>query len=216
MGMFDEIIVPKSYLRGILDKKDEELFDTYHKFQTKDLENSLAVYKVYRKQLYRAADDAVWVGEALQSHWDGGGKRKPKSVKWDKMTAPVVDKISFGDHLTDKDGNEYWFRFEFGFVDNKLDSKKLVDRTVSSKESQEAIQVMWDIEQEVFDEHRQKLSYRFWSKVERVCQKLTNIARNKHSIPYDIRKQAYKTSGRLAHDPDCLKWYLKTDCDRDI
>ena len=42
------------------------------------------------------------------------------------------------------------------------------------------------------------------------------MARNKHSIPYNIRKQAYEASGRLAEDPDALKWYLKTDCDRDI
>ena len=186
--MFDEIIVPKSYLRGILDKKDESLFDTNHKFQTKDLENNLSLYKIYRKQLYKS---------------DG----KKKSVKWNKMSAPHVDKINFHDHLRDKEGNEYWFHFEFGFIDHKLDSKKLVDRTVSSKESQEAIETMWKIEQEIFDEHRQKLSYRFWSKVERVCQRLTNMARNRHLIPYDIRKQAYKTSGRLAHDPDCLKWY---------
>ena len=43
MGMFDEIIVPKSYLRGILDKKDENLFDTHHKFQTKDLSSEPAI-----------------------------------------------------------------------------------------------------------------------------------------------------------------------------
>ena len=188
--MFDEIIVPKSYLRGILDKKDENLFDTHHKFQTKDLENDLSLYKLYRKQLYKAHD-----------------RSKTKTTTWDKMAAPYVDTINFCDHLHDKDGSEYWFRFEFGFVNGKLDSKKLADKTVSSKDSQKAIQVMWDIEQEIFSEHRQKLSYRFWSKVERVCQTLTNMARNRHLIPYDIRKQAYKTSGRLAQDPDCLKWY---------
>ena len=188
MGMFDEIIVPKSYLRGILDKKDESLFDTNHKFQTKDLENNLSVYKLYRKQLYKSCSEK---GPA----------------KWDKMAAPCVDEINFYDHLRDKEGNEYWFHFEFGFVNSKLDSKKLVDRTVSSKESREAIETMWNIEQEIFSEHRQKLSYRFWSRVERVCQRLTNMARNRHLIPYNIRKQAYKTSGRLAHDPDCLKWY---------
>ncbi len=65
--MFDEIIVPKSYLRGILDKKDESLFDTNHKFQTKDLENTLSLYKIYRKQLYKS---------------DG----KKKSVKWNKLS----------------------------------------------------------------------------------------------------------------------------------
>ena len=64
-----------------------------------------------------------------------------------------------------------------------------------------------DIEQEIFDEHRKKLSYRFWTRVENFCQKITVMARNRHLIPYDLRKQAYKTSGRLVNDPDCLKWY---------
>ena len=90
MGMFDEIIVPKSNLRGILDKQDESLFDTYHKFQTKDLENDLSVYKIYRKQLYKA-------------------RGKTKSSAWDKIAAPSVDKLNFHDHLHDKDGSEYWF-----------------------------------------------------------------------------------------------------------
>ena len=38
MGMFDEILVPKSYLRGLLKKEDEKLFNKEHLFQTKDLE----------------------------------------------------------------------------------------------------------------------------------------------------------------------------------
>ena len=196
MGMFDEIIIPKSYLRGILDKKDEKLFDTYHKFQTKDFEpvhgGNLDLYKLYRGQL---------------------SKRKGKN-KWGKNT--TTRDISFYTTFTTKDGDECWFEFEFTFVNGKLDSKKLVDKIVTNKESQEATKVMWDIEQEIFDEHRQKLSYRFWTKVESVCQRLTNTARNRHSIPYNIRKQAYESSGRLAKDPDALKWYLKTDCDRDI
>ena len=184
MGMFDEIIIPKSYLRGILDKKDEKLFNTYHKFQTKDLENSLAVYRVYRGYL---------------------SKRIGKD-KWEKVTTTA--EISFYDTFTAANGDEYWFEFKFKFVKGKLDSKEFVDKTVSSKESREAIDRMWDIEQEIFDEHRKKLSYRFWIKVERFCQKITVMARNRHLIPYDIRKQAYKTSGRLEKDPDCLKWYM--------
>jgi len=196
MGMFDEIIIPKSYLRGILDKKDEKLFDTYHKFQTKDFEpmhgGSLDMYKLYRGCLSRHL-----------------GKDK-----WKKTT--ITRDIKFYTTFTTKDGDDCWFEFEFTFVNGKLDSKKIVDKIVTNKESQEAIKVMWDIEQEIFDEYRQNLSYRFWSKVERVCQRLSNMARNKHSIPYNLRKQAYKASGRLVDDPDCLKWYLKTDCDRDI
>ena len=184
MGMFDEIIIPKSYLRGILDKKDEKLFDTYHKFQTKDLENSLAVYKIYRGYL---------------------SKRIGKD-KWEKITTTA--EISFYDTFTTKDGDECWFEFKFKFVKGKLDSKELVDKVITNKESREAIDRMWDSEQEIFDEYRKKLSYRFWTRVQHFCQRITVMARNRHLIPYDIRKQAYKTSGRLEKDPDCLKWYM--------
>jgi len=184
MGMFDEIIIPKSYLKGILDKKDEKLFDTYHKFQTKDLENSLAVYKIYRGYL---------------------SKRIGKD-KWEKGTTTA--EVSFYDTFTTKDGDECWFEFKFKFVKGKLDSKELVDKVITNKESREAIDRMWDTEQEIFDEYRKKLSYRFWTRVQHFCQRITVMARNRHLIPYDIRKQAYKTSGRLEKDPDCLKWYM--------
>ena len=209
MGMFDDIIVPKSYLRGILDKKDESLFDTYHRFQTKDLENSLAVYKVHRNQLYKRAHSEWTTSESsglrglLQDKQVDPDEAKPK---WDKTTAP--SEIAFYDTFTTKDGDECWFEFEFKFVNGKLDSKKLVDKTVTNKESREVIDRMWDIEQEIFDEYRKKWSYRFWTKVERFCQKLSVIARKRHSIPYSLRETAYKTSGRLKKDTHCLEMYV--------
>ena len=195
MGMFDDIIVPKSYLKGILDKKDESLFDTYHKFQTKDLDNVLGVYRVYRNQLYKQS----------RSEWMEIAALDASKPKWDKIH--YTQEINFYNTFTTKDGDECWFEFKFTFVKGKLDSKELIDRVVSDKESQKAIEVMWDIEQEIFDEHRKKWSYKFWMRVERFCQKITVMARNRHLIPYDIRKQAYKASGRLADNPDCLKWY---------
>ena len=191
--MFDEIIIPKSYLRGVLDKKDEGLFDTYQKFQTKDIEEiiggNLDLYKLYRGYLSKRVPSL----------------KGTKHDKWEKTS--ITKDIKFYTTFTTKDGDECWFEFEFTFVDGKLDSKKLVDKVISSKESQEAIKVMWDIEQEIFDEYRKRLSYKFWTRVERLFQKITVMARNRHLIPYDIRKQAYKTSGRLAENPDCLKWY---------
>ena len=54
MGMFDNIKVPVAYLRGILDKKTEKLFDDDVVFQTKSLENAMFTYKVHRRQLYKA------------------------------------------------------------------------------------------------------------------------------------------------------------------
>ena len=155
MGMFDDIIVPKSYLRGILDKKDEKLFDTYHKFQTKDLENSLAVYKVHRNRLYKRAH-SEWTAHPSEDKQVDPDEARPK---WDKITPP--SEINFYDTFCTKNGDECWFEFEFKFVNGKLDSKKLTDKTVTSKKSQEATQRMWDTEQEVFDEYRKKWSYRF-------------------------------------------------------
>ena len=46
--MFDDIKVPASYLRGILDKKTEKLFDDDVVFQTKSLENAMFTYKLIR------------------------------------------------------------------------------------------------------------------------------------------------------------------------
>jgi hypothetical protein len=68
MGMFDDIIVPKSYLRGLLSKKEEKILKvskryggsvTGCEFQTKDLENTLSMYKVYKQKLY-TNDKALW------------------------------------------------------------------------------------------------------------------------------------------------------------
>jgi len=196
MGMFDDIIVPKSYLKDILDKKDERLFDTYHKFQTKDLENSLGVYKVYRNQLYKQSR-AEWMEKAALD------ASKPK---WDKITDTI--EVNFYNDITTRDGDECWFEFQFKFVNGKLDSKELIDKIITNKESREAIDRMWDIEQSVFEEYRQRWSYKFWTRVERFCQKLTVMARKRHSIPYSIRETAYKTSGRLKKDPACLELYV--------
>ena len=51
MGMFDDITVPKSYLRGLLTKDQEKLI-VDNDYQTKSLENFLAQYKVHRQKLY--------------------------------------------------------------------------------------------------------------------------------------------------------------------
>ena len=195
MGMFDDIIVPKSYLTDILDKEDEQLFGLTEKFQTKDLENSLSLYKVSRNQLYKQVSGA----------WPADESKDSDKVKWEKTT--VTEEINFYTTFTSKYGDDYWFEFKFKFVKGKLDSKELIDRVMTNKKTQQAVQRMWDIEQEIFDDYRQRWSYKFWTKVERVCQKLTVMARNRHLLPYELRKTAYKTSGRLQEDPDCLKWY---------
>ena len=199
--MFDEIIVPKSYLRGILDKKDEKLFDTYNKFQTKDFAEMGGLgdlYKLYRGRLIKRNRDI--------GNWIDGNEFKVLPNQWKKVT--VTTEINLYNSFISKDGDDCWFEFKFKFVKGKLDSKELVDKIITNKESREAIDRMWDIEQDIFEEYRQRWLYKFWTGVERFCQKLSVMARKRHSIPYSLRETAYKTSGRLKKDPDCLEIYI--------
>ena len=184
--MFDDIKVPVSYLRGILDKKAEKLFNDDTVFQTKSLENAMFTYKVHRKQLYKSS---------LLDH-----------DLWEKDT--FTGAVDFYTNVKDEKETEHWYEFRFLFKSGKLDAKYFINtEVIHTKEEKEEAERMWDIEQEIFDEYRKRLSYRFWLKAQSLFQKLTNIARNKHQIPYKLREQAYKVSGRLEKDPEALKYY---------
>ena len=102
MGMFDDIIVPKSYLRNLLTKKDEELLASNHSFQTKSLDNLMDEYKIYRKHLYKLDRSGIHL---LDPH--------PKDEKWVKVSNSIV--VNFCDVVKDGDGNEYLFEFDFTF-----------------------------------------------------------------------------------------------------
>ena len=192
MGMFDDIIVPKSYLRGLLEKKQEKLLKGNHSFQTKSLDNSLSQYKVYAQHLYK-----------LERSVDMGGGIK----KWTKIDHTGV--IVFYDSVKDKKENEWWFEFQFTFDKGRLDKKELIScKLETTKAEKDSIDKMWDTEQKIFDKYRKCFRYRFFLKLERVLQKLTNWARKKHSIPFSLRKMVYEKSWRLEFDPDSLKVYI--------
>jgi hypothetical protein len=192
MGMFDEILVPKSYLRGLLKKEDEKLFNKEHLFQTKDLENLMDLYKIHRQRLYKL---------------DRSAKRRGGNEKWN----PIQDniEINFYDYPNDKNGDEYSAEFEFTFKKGRVDQKKLVslklERTTREIKS---IEAMWDTEQEVLNAYRNtSFKYRFFSFLEARLRKVTNWAREGHTIPIEIRRDAYEKSGRLQFDPECLNIY---------
>jgi len=189
MGMFDEIMVPKGYLRSLLNKEDEKLLDKSHTFQTKDLDNLMDLYKIYRQYLYKKKKEALPFEE------------------WEKVKKNVT--IRFYDHLQNKKGDAYGLECEFTFKNGKVDKKELVSFCIeSTKEESEKTQKMWDTEQEIFDTYRERsLKYRFFSRMENCCRKMTNWARNKHSLPLEIRKEAYEKSGRLKKDPKSLDLY---------
>ena len=103
--MFDEIIVPKSYLRNLLTKENEKLLHKDHVFQTKDFDNFLDVYKIYRQRLYKLDRSEVGLEEGTQ--------HTKLTDKWDKVHEDV--EVIFYDQVKDDEANEHWFEFEFTF-----------------------------------------------------------------------------------------------------
>jgi hypothetical protein len=195
MGMFDDIIVPKSYLRNLLSKENEKLLTSSHSFQTKSFDNVMDVYKIHRKYLYKL-DRAHLLDPP------------PKDEKWVKVNNSIV--ANFCDLVKDGDGNEYLFEFDFTFKKGWLDKKELVTCEIQmTAKERKAIDKMWDTEQQIFDKYRDgSVSYRFFTWLQRRLQGVTNWARKKHSIPLEIRKKAYKKSGRLKEDPKALDLYM--------
>ena len=189
MGMFDEIMVPKGYLRSLLDKEDEKLLDKNHLFQTKDLDNLMDLYKVYRQYLYKKNRDAQPFEE------------------WEKVKKNVT--IRFYDYLQNKKGDEYELACEFTFKNGRVDKKELIQFELRMKrDERERVNKMWDIEQKILDAYRTtSIKYKFYLWLEGRFQRITNWARKKHHIPLEIREEAYKKSGRLKRDPNCLKLY---------
>lgn len=100
MGVFDDIIVPKSYLKGLLTKDQEKLIKD-NNYQTKSLENFLSQYKIYRQKLY---------------------VRQGAIFEWKDYSG----EINFYTSLLDKDDNTWWAEFNFYFVNGTLDKKQLV------------------------------------------------------------------------------------------
>lgn len=208
MGMFDDIIVPKSYLKGLLSKKEEKILKTGCRFQTKDLGNVLSTYKVYKQKLY-IKDRALWNCEPpdTEQRNEFTSKKYPyEKSGWQETghTGAVV----FYNTFKDEKQNEWWFEFEFTFNKGRLDKKDLVScKLETTKAKKDFVDKMWDTEQEIFDEYRKNFKYRFFSWLERRFQKMTNWARKKHRIPLEIRKEAYEKSGRLKKDPQALDFY---------
>ena len=186
--MFDDIKVPVAYLRGILDKKTEKLFDDDTVFQTKSLENAMFTYKVHRRQLYKSS---------LLNH-----------DLWEKDT--FTGAVDFYTSVKDEKETEHWFDFKFVFKAGKLDTKEFVGtHQLETKEEREKKQAMWEIEQQYFDEHRNKTSVKMWDKLAHLFSRLSSYAQLKSQIPYKVRERAYNASGRLADEPTALDQFKK-------
>ena len=200
MGMFDDIIVPKSYLKNLLTKENENLLDKDHSFQTKAFDNVLDVYKVYRQRLYKL--------DRSEPEPEEGSENTNLTEKWDKIHENKT--VAFYDGVKDDEENQWWFEFEFIFRYGKLDKKKLISCKIeTTKQERDLTNKMWDIEQETFDFYRENsIKYIVFSFLEKTLQKATNWARKKHQLPLSLRKEAYEKSGRLKRDPKALEIYM--------
>ena len=216
--MFDNVIVPKSYLKGLLSKEQEKLLKTTKRFggsvrgvefQTKSLDNTLRKYKIYKQKLF-ANNEALWNCEPPKTEQrteDTSEKYPYEKGRWSEVSHN--GSVIFYDSIKDKDENAWWVEFDFIFKNGVVDKKELIQfRIQTTKEEKEAVDKMRDTEQEILNVYKKaSLKYRFFCFLETRLQKLANWAREERSIPIEIRKEAYEKSGRLAKDPDCLKLY---------
>ena len=157
--MFDDIIVPKSYLKGLLTKKQEKLIRD-NNYQTKSLENFLAQYKIHRQKLYIKQDN-----------------------KWTKLSN-YNGEINFYTSFLDDEENRWWVEFDFLFKNGVLDKKHLVNfnQEASAAEvlkSQEE-QAKRSAEIDVF--HR-TFQYRFYNRVRIILSGILNWVQKRTIMP---------------------------------
>jgi len=145
MGMFDDITVPKSYLKGLL-TKDQEGLVVDNDYQTKSLENFLAQYKVYRRKLY--------IKEGLK-----------KGGKW-IFLKNYTGEVNFYTSFLDKDENAWWSEFNFSFVNGILDKKELVkfEMQETAEEAKERAKA-WTKRHAEIDAFQKTFKYKFFEKV---------------------------------------------------
>jgi len=147
MGMYDDIIIPKSYLRGLLTKKQERLLKS-NEYQTKSLENLLSAHKLHRQKLFIQEKNS-----------------------WVKTSYTGL--VNFYNSFSDEDGNRWWVEFDFDFVNGVLDKKALV----SFQQEASAAEVLKQEDRAKWEAERNALErtfkYKFFNKLFSILNRLT-------------------------------------------
>ena len=164
MGMFDDITVPKSYLKSLL-TKDQEKLVVDNDYQTKSLENFLAQYKVHRQKLYIKKD---------------GFK---KGGKW-VILKNYTGKVNFYTSFQDKYENAWWSEFNFSFVNGVLDKKELVkfEMQETAEEAKERAKA-WEKRHAEMDAFQKTLKYKFFEKLRAVLSRILEWVQKKTILP---------------------------------
>ena len=154
MGMFDDIIVPKSYLKSLLTKEQEKLVKD-NNYQTKSLENFLGQYKVYRQKLF-VKEGKEWVKDTRSG------------------------KIIFYTSFYDKDDNTWWREFKFTFKSGVLDKKELIkfEMQETAEEAKER-EKEWKVKAANRRVFERTFRYRFFARLTRVLRKLLSWSEQK-------------------------------------
>jgi len=166
MGMFDDITVPKSYLKSLLTKEQEKLIKD-NNYQTKSLENALYQYKIYKQKLF--------VNKSLLNC-------EPPKDNWSKFSYNGA--VNFYASFLDKDKNAWWMEFSFSFVNGILDKKELVtfemqETAEEAKEREKA----WKKRHAEIDAFQKTFKYRFFEKVRAVLIRILEWVQKKTILP---------------------------------
>ena len=161
--MFDDITVPKSYLRGLLTKDQEKLI-VDNDYQTKSLENFLAQYKVHRQKLY--------IREGLK-----------KGGKW-TFVKDYTGEVIFYTSFHDKGENTWWIEFNFSFVNGVLDKKELVkfEMQETAEEAKERVKA-WTKRHAEIDAFQRTFKYKFFDKIRAFLSRILEWVQKQTIMP---------------------------------
>ena len=189
MGMFDDIIVPKAYLKGLLTKEQEKLLKVSSRygrsvrgveFQTKCLENALAQYKIYKQTLF-INDKSLWNCEppGTEQRTEDTSKKYPyEKGRWNKVGHN--GSVNFYTSIKDKNKNIWWVEFAFVFRNGVIDKKELIKFEVEeTAEEAEARDKEWEKKAEERKLFEKTFKYRFYSRLLRFLSRLHHWAANK-------------------------------------
>ena len=193
MGMFDTIIVPKSYLKGLLTKEQESLLKTKKRFggsvrgiefQTKCLENALSTYKIYRQKLF-INDQSLWNCEPPNT--EQRTEDTPKKYPYEKGRWSEVghdESVAFYTSVKDKNENLWWIEFRFVFRAGVIDKKELIkfeiEQTAEEAETRDKEWEKRDAKRKAFE---RTLKYKFYNRVSTILYKLQEWAYQKTLLP---------------------------------
>ena len=192
MGMFDDIIVPKSYLKGLLTKDQEKLLKVSSRyggsvrgieFQTKCLENALFHYKIYKQKLFKN-DVSLWNCEppdTEQRNQNTSKKYPYEKGRWNKVAHDGT--VNFYTSIYDKNKNSWWVEFKFTFVGGVIDKKELIKFEIqeTAEEAKER-EKNWKEKMKERDAFQRTIKYKFFNFLHKHLSKLSSWSLKKMTL----------------------------------